>query len=59
MIGSSRIEIYSLEDGLGIVSCNPIVSKDPCWSNFFLSGGGGSSRSNGGRPKSLCDRKNS
>jgi hypothetical protein len=41
MIGSSRIESSPLEDGLGTISYNPSVSKDPCSSNFLLSSGGG------------------
>jgi hypothetical protein len=37
------------------VSCDPVTSKDPCWSSFHLSGGGGGSGVTGGRPRSLHD----
>jgi hypothetical protein len=39
----------------GVVSCDPVASKDPCWSSFHLSGGGGGSSVTGGRPRSLRD----
>jgi hypothetical protein len=62
MIGSSRIKCSPLEDGLGIVSYNMVVSRDSFCSSFFLSsggGGGGHSRSTEGRPKNLHDWCNS
>jgi hypothetical protein len=40
----------------GTISCEPIASKDPCWSSFRLSGGGGGSNVTGDRPRSLCDQ---
>jgi hypothetical protein len=55
MVGSSRIKCSPLIDGLGTVSCDPIVSKDPCWSSIHLSDGGGGSRLTGDRPRSLHD----
>jgi hypothetical protein len=39
----------------GVVS-DPIASKDPCWSSFRLSGGGGGSSVTDGRPRSLHDQ---
>jgi hypothetical protein len=35
---------------LGTISCDPVASKDPCWSSFRLSGGEGGSSITGGRP---------
>jgi hypothetical protein len=29
----------------------PVASKDPCWSSFHLSGGGGGSSVTGDRPR--------
>jgi hypothetical protein len=40
----------------GTISCDPVASKDPCWSSFRLSGGGGGYSVTGGRPISLRDR---
>jgi hypothetical protein len=34
----------------GLMVCNPVASKDPCWSSFHLNGGGGGSSITGGRP---------
>jgi hypothetical protein len=34
----------------GTISCDPVASKDPCWSSFRLSGGGGGSSVTGDRP---------
>jgi hypothetical protein len=34
----------------GAMVCNPGASKDPCWSSFYLNGGGGGSSITGGRP---------
>jgi hypothetical protein len=42
-----------------IISCDPVASKDPCWSSFRLSGGRGGSSVTGDRPRSLCDQKSS
>jgi hypothetical protein len=39
----------------GAISCDPVASKDPCWSSFRLNGGGGGSSVTGDRPKSLRD----
>jgi hypothetical protein len=55
MVGSSEIKFSPLEDESDTISCNLITSKDPSWSSFHLSGGGGGSISTGGRPKSLHD----
>jgi hypothetical protein len=33
----------------GTISCDPVASKDPCWSSFHLSGGRGGS-------SVICDR---
>jgi hypothetical protein len=41
----------------GTISCDPVTSKDPCWSSFRLSGGGGGSSVTSGRPRSLHDRR--
>jgi hypothetical protein len=41
---------------LGTISCDPVASKDPCWSSFRLSGGGGGSSVTGDRPRSLRER---
>jgi hypothetical protein len=49
IVGSSRF--WS-----GIVSCDSVASKDPCWSSFHLSGGGGGSNVIDSRLKILCDR---
>jgi hypothetical protein len=38
------------------ISCDLIASKDPCWSSFRLSGGGGGSNVTGDRPKILRDQ---
>jgi hypothetical protein len=35
---------------LGTISCDLVASKDPCWSSFRLSGGGGGSSVTGDRP---------
>jgi hypothetical protein len=43
----------------GTKVCNPVASKDPCWSSFRLNGGGGGSSVTGGRPRSLHDRRSS
>ena len=43
----------------GTISCDPVASKDPCWSSFRLSGGGGGSSVTGGRPRSLHDQRSS
>ena len=43
----------------GIISCDPVTSKDPYWSSFHLSGGEGGSSVTGGRPRSLRDQKSS
>jgi hypothetical protein len=59
MVGSSRINYSSLEDGSDIVSCNPVVSKDPCWSSFLLSSGGGGFEVNRRQPKILHYRQKS
>jgi hypothetical protein len=40
---------------LGVISGDSVDSKDPCWSSFCLSGGGGGSSVTSGRPRSLCD----
>jgi hypothetical protein len=40
----------------GTISCDPVASKDPCWSSFHLSGGGGGSSVTGDRPRSLRDQ---
>jgi hypothetical protein len=48
IVGSSRC-------WLGTVSCDPVASKDPCWSSFRLSGGGGGSSVTGDRPRILRD----
>jgi hypothetical protein len=40
----------------GTISCDPVASKDPCWSSFCLSGGGGGSSVTGDRPRNLRDR---
>ena len=39
----------------GIISCDPVASKDPCWSSFCLSGGSGGSSVTGDRPISVRD----
>jgi hypothetical protein len=43
----------------GTISCDPVASKDPFWSSFHLSGGGGGSSVTGGRPRSLHDQRSS
>lgn len=43
----------------GVVSCDPVASKDPCWSSFRLSGGGGVSSVTGDKPRSLRDQRSS
>jgi hypothetical protein len=43
----------------GTMVCNPVASKDPCWSSFHLNGGGGGSSVTGGRTRSLCDKRSS
>jgi hypothetical protein len=40
---------------LGTISCDPVASKDPCWSSFCLSGGTGGSSVTGDRLRSLHD----
>jgi hypothetical protein len=40
----------------GTISCDPVTSKDPCWSSFRLSGGRGGSSVTDDRPKILRDR---
>jgi hypothetical protein len=41
----------------GTISCDPITSKDPCWSSFHLSGGGGGSSVTGGaHDPPLCEK---
>jgi hypothetical protein len=39
----------------GTIYCDPVASKDPCWSSFHLSGGGGGSSVTIDRPRILCD----
>jgi hypothetical protein len=39
----------------GVISGDLVTSKDPCWSSFRLSGGGGGSSVISGRPRSLHD----
>jgi hypothetical protein len=39
----------------GIVSCDSVTSKDPCWYSFRLSGGGGGSSVTGGKPRIIRD----
>jgi hypothetical protein len=51
--------VISFDCWSGTVSCDPITSKDPCWSSFLLSGGGGGSSVIGDRPKILHDRQSS
>jgi hypothetical protein len=34
----------------GTMVCNPIASKDPCWSSFRLNGGEGGSSITSSRP---------
>ena len=34
----------------GTISCDPVTSKDPCWSSFRLSSGGGGSSVTGDMP---------
>jgi hypothetical protein len=41
---------------LGVISGDPVASKDPFWCSFRLSGGGGGSSVIGGRRRNLCDR---
>jgi hypothetical protein len=50
------LEVDSSESCSSSMVCNPVASKDPCWSSFCLNGGGGGSSITGGRPKSLHDR---
>jgi hypothetical protein len=40
----------------GVIFGDLVASKDPCWSSFHLSGGGGGSSVTSGRPRSLRDR---
>jgi hypothetical protein len=40
---------------LGVIFGDLVTSKDPCWSSFRLSGGGGGSSVIGGNPRSLHD----
>ena len=42
--------VFSSECWSGTISCDPVASKDPCWSRFRLSGGGGGSSVIGDRP---------
>jgi hypothetical protein len=51
-----RAAVDSSESCSGTNVCNPVASKDPCWSSFHLNGGGGGSSVTGGRPRSLRDR---
>jgi hypothetical protein len=48
--------VISSECWLGTISCDPVASKDPCWSSFCLSGGGGGSNVTDDRPRILHDR---
>jgi hypothetical protein len=41
--------IDSSECWSGTISCDPVTSKDPCWSSFRLSGGRGGSSVTGDR----------
>jgi hypothetical protein len=43
----------------GKMVCNPVASKDPCWSSFHLNGGEGGSSVTGGRPRKLRDWRSS
>jgi hypothetical protein len=56
IIGSFGIECSPLRDESGMVSYNLVALKDPCWSSFHLSDGGGGSRSTGNMPKILHER---
>jgi hypothetical protein len=40
----------------GTMVCNPIASKDPFWSSFYLNGGEGGFSVTRGRQRSLRDR---
>ena len=51
--------VVSSESWSGTISCDPMASKDPCWSSFRLSGGGGGSSVTGDRPRSLHDWRSS
>jgi hypothetical protein len=51
-----RLVIDSSRSCSGTMVCNPVASKDPCWSSFCLNGGGGGSSITGDRPKRLRDR---
>jgi hypothetical protein len=42
--------IYSSGCWSGTTLCDPVASKDPCWSSFLLSGGEGGSSVTGDRP---------
>jgi hypothetical protein len=39
--------------------CNPVSSKDPCWSSFRLNGVRGGSSVTDGRPRILRDQRSS
>jgi hypothetical protein len=62
MVGLStkpRLAVDSSGSFSGSMVCNPVASKDPCWSSFRLNGGGGGSSITGGRPRSLRDWRSS
>jgi hypothetical protein len=45
-----RLVIDSSGSFSGSMVCNPVASKDPCWSSFCLNGGGGGSSITDSRP---------
>jgi hypothetical protein len=49
--------VVSSECWSGIVSYDPVASKDPCWSSFLLNGGGGGSSVTSDRPRRFRDRR--
>jgi hypothetical protein len=41
---ASRFKMVDSSGGCsGTMVCNSVASKDPCWSSFYLNGGGGGS----------------
>jgi hypothetical protein len=54
-----RFAVDSSGSCSGTKICNPVTSKDPCWSSFHLNGGGGGCNITGGRPRSLRERRSS